>query len=429
MRTRTFLLAALAALVPAPAARAAMLTYVDGGNVWAQNLDGSQRHQITRDGTAANPYLLPTTNDAKALAAFHNGPDGHPYIYWFPTGELPEARKTKLPKQIGDASPSPPTSARMSPLGNDLVYTYLIGGDPARPHYGRVDPADPAQQGAQSDPNFYDFLDVSFYDSGTGPRPVAAVRNGSIWWVGLRSDQPWLTADDPAAKLTAAEASRDGTRLVVRYDTATTRRLLGVGYRGPVHFGEITAACWIPTGSGYTRAAISPDGGTVAWDDAAGLHLADFDPERNDGENCLLANVRTVSATGSQPAFSAATTTAPAAVDPPAPPAPPVMQPPVKEQASLTLTAPKTAKVKALRAGMIVKVQVPAAGRVSASLSRGKKTLATRSQTVTGAKTVSLKLKIARKTKLTRGTKLTLRVQLKPKTGAMIEATTTVKVR
>ena len=446
MTLRSLLLAALApalVLVPAHEARATMLTWVDGGNVWAQNLDGSQRHRVTNDGTADNPYLLPTTNDAGGLAAFHNGPNGHPYIYWFPKGELPEARKTRMPKQFGDESTSPPTSARLAPNSRDLVYTYFIGGDPAHPHYGRVDAELPAVQGAQSDPRIYDFLDISFYDNGTGPRPVGATHGGEIWWTATRGDQPWLKTTD-GSKLTAAEASRSGMRLVVRYEVGGARRLMAVAYSGPAAFGQIDAACLIPTAPGYTRASISPDGRTVAWDDAAGLHLADFEPERNDGENCLVENVRTVSATGSQPAFSGATTVAP-------PPAdngggggggtPPGgggggggggTQPADPTQPKLTFTTPKSARLKALRAGLKLKVTVPVAGRLTGSLTMGSgkraKTVVTKSVTATKAGPVTLTLKVPRTKKLAKGTKLTVKLRLKPKTGATIERTATLKV-
>jgi len=61
--------AALATLVAATGAHAASLTYIKDRNVWISNVDGSGAVQVTRDGTADEPYNSPTMSDDGTIAA------------------------------------------------------------------------------------------------------------------------------------------------------------------------------------------------------------------------------------------------------------------------------------------------------------------------------------------------------------------------
>src|SRR5690606_16543526 len=58
--------------VPA-AASAASVTYVDGGNVWVASPDGAIVEQITFDGSAGDPFRLPSAADDGTVVAVKGG--------------------------------------------------------------------------------------------------------------------------------------------------------------------------------------------------------------------------------------------------------------------------------------------------------------------------------------------------------------------
>jgi hypothetical protein len=66
-------LAAAAALGAAAAPAAAdSIVFVKNHNVWSSNVDGSKPHQLTRDGTASDPYVSPSQDDRGTIAAGKN---------------------------------------------------------------------------------------------------------------------------------------------------------------------------------------------------------------------------------------------------------------------------------------------------------------------------------------------------------------------
>lgn len=421
-RILPFVLAALAlpAAGAAPAG-AAELTYVDQDNVVVENLDGSARHALSADGTAARPYALPTADRFGNLAAFQLSPDGaqQEVVYW--EGGAGTPVRHRMPRSPGDFTTSPPTSARMQPDALEgaqhvtLGYTFHAFGDPSQPRYGRVEPSFPALSGAQSSATW---SDLTWHRE----RPVVA-DGGDIYWTGRT--QPLIDGGAIGWDLSFAEISADGSKILLRFRVqGSDQSQLGLfAYAGQIGFGDITDGCLIPTGPGFGRAALSRDGQSVAWDDAGGVHLAQADPTRYEGPNgaetCVLAGARTVSPTARMPSFADASTTMPP--PPPAPPGgggggtPPVGGTTTPGGSSTTtkpgggsttttpgsggtattfrLTLPKGVRAAALRRGLAVKATAPGAGKVTLTLRRGRKAIASGSATARTGGTVTVKLK------------------------------------
>jgi hypothetical protein len=63
MLLRILLAVAAIVLVPAAAASADSIVFVKDGNVWVASPDGSGQRQLTRDGTAGQPYRSPSQAD------------------------------------------------------------------------------------------------------------------------------------------------------------------------------------------------------------------------------------------------------------------------------------------------------------------------------------------------------------------------------
>lgn len=426
IKTSRMLAAAVAmtAIASAPAS-AAELTYIDHDNVYVENLDGSARHALSADGTQARPYVLPTADEQGSVAAFQsNATTGQQEIVYWAYGKGAPVRN-RMPRSPGDNTTSPPTSARMQPDGATVTlgYTFLAFGDPAQPRYGRTNPSWPALADAQTS---IDYTDLTWHRE----RPVVARADGAIYWTGLT--QPLFTSSVSGTTLTFAEISADGTRMLVRRRAADGSQSLDFfAYAGQIGFGKVTAGCSIPVGGGFARGALSRDGKSVAWDDGAGVHVAQAEPDRfDDAFTCVLSGTRTVSATARMPAFSAASTELPPAPpsdttpgpgttlpEPPAPVSPPAFK----------LSAPSTLKASALRRGVTVTATAPAAGKVKLALKRGKKTLASGSATAAKAGSVKIKLKAKRGARLTGKLKLT--ATFTPRSGKATTTTRTLRVR
>ncbi|MDA0185305.1 hypothetical protein OJ997_33680 [Solirubrobacter phytolaccae] len=426
-KTSRTLAAALAmtAIAAAPAS-AAELTYIDNDNVYVENLDGSARHALSADGTPARPYVLPTADEQGSLAAFQANPTTgqQEIVYWaYGTGT---PVRNRMPRSPGDQTTSPPTSARMQPDGAyvTLGYTFLAFGDPAQPRYGRTNPSSPSLPDAQTS---IDYTDITWHRE----RPVVARADGDVYWTGLT--QPLFTSTVPGVTHTFLEISEDGSRMLLRRRAADGSLSLELfAYEGQIGFGTVPSGCAIPVGPGFARGALSRDGKSVAWDDGAGVHVAQAEPDVFDANaTCVLSGTRTVSSTARMPAFSAATTALPPVTPPPPgppstgplPPAPPATTNPPK----FKLSAPPTKlKASALRRGVTLKAAAPAAGKVKLTLKRGKRIVASGSATAKAAGTVKVKLKAKKGAKLSGKLKLT--ATFTPKSGKATTTTVTVRV-
>jgi hypothetical protein len=416
---------AMTAIAAAPAS-AAELTYIDHDNVYVENVDGSARHALSADGTPDRPYTLPTADEQGSLAAFQaSATTGQQEIVYWAYGKGMPVRH-RMPRAPGDQTTSPPTSARMQPDGAyvTLGYTFLAFGDPAQPRYGRTNPSSVSAKDAETS---IDYTDLTWHRE----RPVVARADGAVYWTGLT--QPLFSSAEPGTTLTFLEISEDGTRMLVRRRAADGSQSLDLfAYEGQIGFGQVPSGCSIPVGPGFVRGALSRDGKSVAWDDAAGVHLAQAEPDRfDDNLTCLVSGTRTVSSTARMPSFSAASTELPPAPPappaPPTPPAPPAPNPAPGPASKFKLTAPGKLKASALRRGVTLTVTSPAAGKLKLTLKRGKRTIASGSATAKAAGTVKVKLKAKKGAKLTGTTKLT--ATFTPKSGKATTTRATIRVR
>ncbi|HET6506458.1 MAG TPA: hypothetical protein VFG42_06690 [Baekduia sp.] len=427
----------LAALGTASAG-AAEITYVDHDNVYVENLDGSQRHALSTDGTPARPYVLPTADEEGSLAAFQaNATTGQQEIvYWaYGTGA---PQRHLMPRSPGDTTTSPPTSARMQPDGATatLGYTFLAFGDPNQPRYGRSNPNSPSGADAQAS---IDYTDLTWFRE----RPVVARPEGTIYWTG--ASRVMLSPTEPGSKLTFAEISADGTRVLVRETLGDgSKRLALFSYVNDAPpYGDIDSGCALPIGAGFERGALSRDGKSVAWDDAAGVHVAQADPYAFDDDfTCTLSGSRLVSGTARMPAFSDATTTAPPAGGGTPPPGnggttpPPISTPPRTDTPpppkspsstkSFKITLPTKIRAAALRRGLKLTGTAPAAGKLTVTLKRGSRTVASGSASARRAGTIKVTVKPRRGAKL--NGKLKLTATFAPKSGKTSRKSATVKV-
>lgn len=440
--------AALAVVASLPAAAdAAMLVYRDGNDVWEASPDGAIKRQVTTDGAADAYYSFPSVDDAGTVTAMRNvGGVGAAKYIWVKSRTATTPTVNVMPWRISGGLNSGPTWARVRPQdGTMLVYKYLLNKGVCFPGCGiedRFAMVNPAAPGSPTMPGI-DQPAVSM-PTWHGDHLVAG-KDGAIAYErsGLVFDR-WLA--DPDMPLQGAEVNRALTRIaVLRADS----HIEYVTYEGSVETGGVRTSCQLPV-AGISWFSISPDGNQVAYSNDSGLYVTT--PTATTADACPVRDTVLLSATGTTPAFSAATLTKPGGDTDPGKtttttqtttttPTTTVTTPATTTTATtpttpnpparvLTLTA-KTGKAAALRRSLRVTVGAPGAGALTVTLAAGKRTLGTAKATAKKAGKVTLTLRPTKAgaKRIRTGVKLTLRVRHAPKTGKPVTKTITLKVR
>jgi len=267
----------------APAAHAApsgggSIVYIKDHNVWITDGDGSTHRQVTRGGTAADPWRSPTQSDAGVVVAHRAGA-----IYRM--NQRGEVFNAFSPPKLFDAIGTPLsgrdlTETAISPDGTKIAYTYYKYALAKKRWATGFTAADHA-----TDPMKYD---IAFFDK---PSWVTNSRVALSHWyrnkahlvdLGQR-EIPWFNESfyTPNPKeLTDLEVSRDGQWTVgVRGDVGD-QSVVVIHNEGDVRtsthpwtpvFG-VTDPCNIGLADGnLTSPTIAPDGSVVAWAEPTGI--------------------------------------------------------------------------------------------------------------------------------------------------------------
>ena len=475
-------LTAAATLIAASAAPATMLVYRDGSNVWEASPDGTIKRAVTADGTTDAYYSYPSVDDAGTITALRSA--GSSRVIWVKARASSTPTVNVMPWRTSTWVNIGPNWARVKPTtGSLLAYTYFWNHGPysgypnggLEDRYALVTPTAPGSptlpaidQPAVSRPTWL------------GDRLVGS-RNGQIVYEAQPLNfQVWFS--NANTTFDGAEVNRQVNRVLLRRGDG---RLELLGYQGTPPGGALTFDCLLPaTGVASNGWALSPDGGQVAWVDAAGLHTANVSSSAT--TSCPVSNSRLISATGVTPAFSQATLTTPQEPPPtettttttttqttpttttqttptdttttstqttpvttdttttstqtvPTTSTTTQTTPTITTQttttpqpkATVAVSAAKTGRATTLRRAIRAAVTTSGAGKVSLVLSTGKRSLGTGTFTVkkAGRTTLSLRPTKTAAKRIAKGRKLTLKVVYTPKAGAAVSRSITIAVR
>jgi hypothetical protein len=202
--------------------------------------------------------------------------------------------------------------------------------------------------------------------------------------------------------------------------------------RGDGTLGGATAlTCFLPVEGKAGSVSYSPDGSLIAWKDAGGVKVAgapDLAAPVGAGDTCALSRPAVViSATGDDPNLGGADVPAIVAARAGGSGGPGGgTTPPGGAGAKPAAVAIVSGGKVKLGKRLAVRVRVPGAGKVTATLARGRRVVAAGKARAAGAAEVRVPLRLRVKPRNARG-KLVLRVRWTGAAGG--EATATAKVR
>jgi hypothetical protein len=417
----TFLAVAALVLLGLPSAASAdSLAFTKDHDVWLANPDGTGVYRVTTDGTAVLPYRSPSQADDGTIVAGH----GREIVRMRQNGEI-ITRFEPAPTKDSTGAPidEVPQDVAVSPDGSRIAFTYVRPSCPVAAScgvrqvlmYSRADRRTP----------------VSVYGQQTNRRNPSWVGNDRILLFGGAGAQVSLDApgggdddavhwfdDDAREDLDDGELSRQGDRLAVlrSYGSNLHLAILHVDSVG----GAVQPACFSGTDATLASPSWSPDGGSLAFADAAGIEVLPLSTVTA-GVCAAAASSRVVIPGGAEPDWG------PANVDP-GPRTGPAGKPTVRVKPDTGTTLRS-----ALKHGLVLRLVVSGPGRIQVRGTAAGTRVASGAVTAKGAGTVAVRLRFAagRASRLRSKRSLRLRADatFRPTGGRPIHAARTITLR
>jgi hypothetical protein len=441
---RSTLIAILCLLTIAPAAGAASIAYVDGGEVWLSSLDGTQKvrlapHVVNPAGETEK-WLAVAASDSGRIVAARNVPGRIARFSWFKVWE-PNGTSTvegPLNAPSGWAVYVYPLGFDITADGNHMVYGYsnsssccpisFAQGTYVRPVTGSA--LDPINVPGEEHPTLFGSRMIAHTGGRVDVQGTSAPPYGTDF-------TPWIDVSASGLELRRTDVAANGQLAALELEqwsggSQTIGEIAVIATQGVDQPPTFAVDCFVPTSGVATDASLSPDATRIAWTDDQGLKVAGAPTTAADP--CALSSPPVViSPTASQGAiggadvgpFLPASTQPPTAGPPPTSGSPPTTGPPPAGGVKPVTTVPRrvTAKALASAKGVPIKVKVARAGKVKISgtvpariLRRrgGPIVVAKGSATARRAGTVTVRLRLTaagrKKPKRLKGARLTLRV-------------------
>jgi hypothetical protein len=435
---RSTLIAILVLLTMAPAAGAASIAYVDGGEVWLSSLDGTQKvrlaPQVVNPAGETEKWLAVAASDSGRIIAARNVPGRNSGFTWFKVWE-PNGTSTvegPLNAPSGWAIQVYPLGFDVTADGNHMVYGYSNSGFCCPISFERGTYVRPVTSSSLN-PIKVDSEHPTLF----GSRMIA--HSGGIVDVQGKSAPPygtdftpWIDVSGSGLDLRRTDVAANGRLAALELEqwsggSQTIGKIGVVATEGVDQPPTFAVDCFLPTSGVAKEASLSLDATRIAWTDDQGLKVAGTPTTAADP--CALTSPPVViSPTASQGAIGGADVAAflPASAQPPGPGGPPStagQQPTPGLAPVATMPRRVTAKALAGAKGLPIRVRVARAGKVKLSGTVPARILSRKGRPVVvatgsaaakraGIVTVRLRLTAAARKKPNRlkGARMTLRV-------------------
>lgn len=443
---RSTLIAIVILLAVAPAAGAASIAYVDGGEVWLSSLDGTQKVRlatpVVNGAGNTDKWLAVAASDNGRIVAARNEPGKSARFSWFKVWE-PDGTSTvegPLNAPSGWAVYVYPLGFDVTADGQHMVYGYsnssgccpisFATGTYVRPVTNSV--LDPIAISGQEDPTLFGSRVIAHAGASVNVQSPATTYGTDF--------APWIDVSGSGLEARRTDVAANGQLAALELEqwnggTQTIGKVGVIATQGVDQPPTFAVDCSMPATGVAKDASLSPDATRIAWTDGEGLKVAGTPTTAADP--CALTSPPVViSPTASQGAIGGADVAAFLPATPPtqSPAATPPTQSPAQSPtgglpstggAALAMTVPRRVTTRALAGakGAPVKVNVARAGKVKIAgtvpakiLGRSGKpvVVATGSATAKRAGTVTVRVRLTavarKKQKRLKGARMMLRV-------------------
>ena len=434
---RSALIAILVLLTMAPAAGAASIAYVDGGDVWLSSLDGQQKVRlatpVVNGAGETEKWLAVAASDNGRIVAARNVPGRIARFSWFKVWE-PNGTSTvegPLNAPSGWAAYVYPLGFDVTADGNHMVYGYSNSGfccpmSFAQGTYVRPvtnSPLDPIEVSGEH-PTLFGSRMIAGTGATVGVQGTSAPPYGTDF-------TPWIDVSASGLDLRRTDVAANGQLAAIELEqwsggSQTIGKIGVVATQGVDQPPTFAVDCFLPASGVATDASLSPDATRIAWTDDDGLRVAGAPTTAADP--CALTSPPVViSPTASQGAIGGADVAAflPTSAQPPTTGPLPTTGPPSTGGGAPVATVPRRVTTRALASakGVPILVKVTRAGKIKISGTVPARTLSRRggpvvvaigSKTAERAGTVTVRLRLTaaarRKRNRLKGARMTLRV-------------------
>jgi hypothetical protein len=440
---RSLLIATAFLLTVAPAAGAASIAYVDGGEVWLSSLDGTQKVRlatsVVNGAGATEKWFAVAASDNGRIVAVRKEPGKISRLSWFKVWE-PDGTSTVE----GPLTAPNGWSMYVYPLGFDvtadgahMVYGFLnsSGCCPttlARGTYVRPvnnSPLEPIVISGQEEPTLFGNRVIAHAGETLNVQDASATTYGTAF-------TPWLDFSEIGLELRRTDVAANGRLAAFELEqwnggSQSIGKIGVIATEGVDQMPTFAVDCYMPANGVAKEVSLSADATRIAWKDDQGLKVAGTPTTAADP--CALTSPPVViSPTASQGAIGGTDVAAflpkPPPSQPPTGGPPPAGSPPPPTGggAAPVPTVPSRVTTKALAGakGMPIKVTVARAGKIKISGTVPAKVLGRRGRPVVvatgsatakraGTVTVRVRLTAAARKKRSRlkGARMTLRIR------------------
>jgi hypothetical protein len=309
------LVAICAVLVAAVSAQADSIVYINGGNVWLANPDGSGQQQVTTDGSIV-PYSSPSEDDNGVIAAqVGREGDGTTLVRMRQDGQILSSFDA-APDDYNGLSLDQVFKPVISYDGSKIAFGYFcycgsgsleVTGRWRAEFTGSDQPTDPNTFGHP-----FDAQDPTWVTNSRALVMKPPPGQASLFDMGASASMPWF--DDPAdsygnsGSFSDGVVSRQGDKLALVYtkDNSTTLRFYTV--TGNVQSGPPppppTPECETANDAATASPSFSPNGSQLVYTDSSGVELVQIPASLTN--NCAAITGGLLIPGASQARFSAA---------------------------------------------------------------------------------------------------------------------------
>jgi hypothetical protein len=283
---RSTLIAIVCLLTMAPAAGAASIAYIDGGEVWLSSLDGTQKVRLATPvvNSAGNTekWLAVAASDGGRIVAARNEPGKISRFSWFKVWEPNGTSTVEAPLNApaGWAEYVYPLGFDITADGSHMVYGYsnssvccpmtFAQGTYVRPVSNSV--LDPISISGQQHPTLFGSRVIAHTGGTLNVQTTSATPYGTDF-------APWMDVSGTGLDIRRTDLAANGALAALELEqwsggSQTIGKIAVIATQGVDQAPTFAVDCFVPATGVATEPSLSADATRIAWTDDQGLKVA-----------------------------------------------------------------------------------------------------------------------------------------------------------